>query len=104
MDYINLPILADYKVVRGLSLQGGPQFGFNVKKRVNMKAGDDTAGMDRNLENVEALNIGLGFGAQYKLPINLFFQARYTFGLTRIYDDSNLKNGVFSLSVGYFVF
>ncbi len=104
MDYINLPILADYKVVRGLSLQGGPQFGFNVKKRVKMKAGDDTAGMDRNLENVEALNIGLGFGAQYKLPINLFFQARYTFGLTRIYDDSNLKNGVFSLSVGYFVF
>lgn len=104
IDYINLPVMADYKVVQGLSLQAGPQFGFNVKKRVKMKEGDDTAGIDRNMENVKALSIGAGFGAQYKLPINLFFQARYTFGFTDVYDDTKLKNGVLSLSVGYFIF
>lgn len=104
MDYITVPIMADYKVVGGLSLQAGPQFAMNVKNQLKMKAGDDYPGMDRKLDNAKSLGIGIGLGMQYKLPINLFFQARYTFGLTDIYDNSNLKMGVFSLSVGYFIF
>ncbi len=104
LDYINLPVLADYKVVKGLSLQAGPQFGFNINKKLKDKGGDDTPGFEGKLNNAETLSIGAGFGLQYKLPNNIFFQTRYTLGLTDIYDNSNAKFGILSLSVGYFIF
>lgn len=104
MDYINLPIMADVGIAKGLSLQAGPQFGFNIKNRMKLSAGDDYPGMDEKLENAKSVVVGAGVGAQYQLPINLFFQARYTFGITDIYDDGNLKQGMLSLSVGYFLF
>jgi len=45
-------------------------------------------------------------GVGYKLPMGLFFQARYNIGLTDIYEDlvglqREAKNNVFQLSVGY---
>lgn len=104
IDYINLPIMADLGVGKSLSLQAGPQIGFNVKNRMKLKAGDDYPGMDEKMENVKSVSVGAGVGVQYQLPINLFFQARYTIGITDIFDDGNLKQGVLSLSVGYFLF
>lgn len=104
MDYINLPIMADLGIAKGLNLQAGLQFGFNVKNRVKLRAGDDYPGIDEKLENAKSVSVGAGIGVQYQLPINLFFQARFTFGITDIYDDANLKQGVLSLSVGYFIF
>ncbi len=50
------------------------------------------------------IDFALGVGASYKLENNLFFNARYTQGLSKIGkdgDDGKVYNGVFQISVGY---
>ena len=99
LDYINIPIMADFTVAEGFSLQGGPQIGFNMTSEVEWE--DET----EELEDIESLDLGLGIGAQYRLPMGLFFQARYVIGMSDISsDDSDDKNqnSVLSISAGWF--
>ncbi len=81
LNYINLPVMASFEVAEGLTLQTGPQFGFNVE------------------DFPEDFDFGIGIGAQYTLPINLFFQARYMIGISDV--TYNGKNRVLSVSMGY---
>jgi len=97
LSYINLPIMADFTIAEGLSLQGGPQIGFNISADEEFDGETEDFGDD-----VETLDLGVGIGAQYILPMNLFVQARYVIGFSDIVKDSNAKNSVISLSVGYF--
>jgi hypothetical protein len=103
LDYITIPIMADFKVAERLSIQGGPQFGINI----NAIEKDNDSGNEVDFENVESLDIGLGIGAQYRLPIGLFFQARYVAGLSNVFEEFegesiDAKNSVISISVGWF--
>lgn len=96
LDYLNIPIMADFILAEGFSLQGGPQIGININSEL------DFDGETADIEDVETLDIGVGIGAQYKLADNgLFFQARYVTGLTEFIEDSEAKIGVISLSLGY---
>ena len=98
LDYINVPILLDIRIVEGLSAQIGPQVGFNINSQLTN--GDDSV----DLDEVETLDVGGVLGAQFELENGLFFQARYALGFTEIVTDSEVQNAVFSLSVGYFIF
>lgn len=103
LDYITVPVMADFKVAEGLSLQGGPQIGININAIVD----DDNAGGEVDINNVESLDIGVGIGAQYKLPAGLFLQARYMAGLNNVFEEIEgeslkAKNSVISVSVGWF--
>lgn len=95
LGYINVPILASYAVIPGLSLQAGPQVGFNISSDVEFD------GETEDIDNLETVDLALALGAQYELEQGLFFQARYNLGLSNIEDDIDQKNGVFALSVGY---
>ncbi len=95
VDYLNIPIMVDVNLAEGFSLQGGPQFGINISSKV------DFDGETEDIDDTETLDIGAGIGAQYKLPMGVFFQARYTVGLTDIFPEANAKNSVASISVGY---
>jgi hypothetical protein len=99
LDYINIPVLADFTVAEGFSLQGGPQVGFKITSEVEVD------GETEELEDVESVDFGLGIGAQYRLPLGLFFQARYVIGLSNINsesDDIKNQNSVFSIGAGWF--
>jgi hypothetical protein len=106
LGYINLPIMLDFTIVEGLSLQGGPQFGFNVVSGYKYD-GDKNEDFEE-VEGIKTLDLGAGIGAQYILPIDLFFQARYVIGFSDVYDEFDGgvqpkgKNSVISLSMGYF--
>lgn len=95
LGYINVPILASYAVIPGLSLQAGPQVGFNISSDVEFD------GETEDIEDLETVDLALALGAQYELDQGLFFQARYNLGLSDIEEDIDQKNGVFALSVGY---
>ena len=95
VDYLNIPIMVDVNLAEGFSLQGGPQFGINISSKV------DIDGETEDIDDTETLDIGVGIGAQYKLPMGVFFQARYTVGMTEIFPESDAKNSVASISVGY---
>lgn len=101
LDYINIPIMADFQLAEGFSLQGGPQVGFNISSKL------DFDGEDEDIDNIQTLDFGVGIGAQYVLPMNLFFQARYVTGITNVFEeedgfDTEAKNSTISISVGYF--
>lgn len=95
LDYINIPVLADFTIAEGLSLQGGPQLGILVTDEFEVEG--ETESLD-----AESIDFGAALGAQYKLPMGLFFQARYTVGLTDIDSEANVKNSVLSICAGWF--
>lgn len=97
-NFINVPILADFTVVEGLSLQAGPQIGFTVTSEI------EGAGETEEVDDVESVIFDGAVGAQYRLPMGLFFQGRYTFGLSNVssLSEDDVKNSVFSLSAGWF--
>lgn len=96
LDYLNIPVLADITVVEGLSIQGGPQFGININSEVEVD------GESADIDDVETVDVAAAIGAQFELPIGLFFQARYVAGLTEIVKDGDIKNSNISVSVGWF--
>ena len=104
LDYINIPVLADFTLAEGFSLQGGPQLGINVTDEAELEGETATIG-------AESIDLSAAIGAQYKLPVGLFFQARYTIGLSNVVGDMTIdgvmvetdaKNSVLNLSVGWF--
>jgi hypothetical protein len=111
LGYINIPVMAGYEVLKGLTIQAGPQVGFNLSAKYQNNSDYDVKDI------IEPIDFGVAFGAQYELHFGMFFQARYALGLNNIYsitDKTNLpmgftdqldvdsKNMVLSLSVGYF--
>ena len=103
LDYINIPIMASYQVVKGLTLQAGPQVGFNINAEVYSSDIDLDDGFNLS-ESTNTVDFGAGLGAQYELDFGLFFQARYVWGFSNYVDseDADSSNRVGSLSVGYF--
>lgn len=109
LDYISVPLMAKYTVFPGLSLQAGPQIGFLVKAEdkyeISMN-GENESGTEDIKDSMKDIEFALAAGLSYQLPIGVFFNARYTAGLSDIVDDDgdedySLHNNVFQLSVGY---
>lgn len=91
-NYVVVEAKADYEVVDGLSFQAGPSLGFNIHASVD---GDD-------ISQWESTNFGALIGAQYELPIGLFFNVQYDMGFTDVLPNFDARLSNFSLSVGKF--
>lgn len=99
LSYLNVPLMAKYYVIKGLSVEAGPQIGFLLSaknEKINVK------------DSFKTVDFGVNFGVGYKLENGFNFGARYNLGLTDINNvensSSKVKNGVFQVSVGYFFF
>lgn len=90
--YINIPILANYYVVKGLAVKAGVQPGFMVSAKAN----------DVNIKDgCKKFDFAIPVGVSYEIA-NVVFDARYNIGLTKtIKDVDKNKNGVFQFTVGY---
>ncbi|MDM1407081.1 porin family protein [Myroides sp. DF42-4-2] len=101
-DYINVPIMAKYYVIDGLSLQAGPQVGFLVKAEEEEKISGIKESQDIK-DYAKKVDFGLNFGVGYELPMGVFADLRYNLGLSKLDKDGegSSKNSVFQLSVGY---
>ena len=97
LNYLNVPIMGKYYVIKGLSIEAGPQIGFLLS----------TKGGSVNYKDfLKTTDYGVNFGVGYKLNNGLNFTARYNLGVSNInnvdgFTDKN-RNGVFQLSIGYF--
>ena len=121
LDYINIPVLAQYYIVPGLAVKAGIQFGFNVRNKV--KVGTTVAGynlkddcsMDEFLDMARALGESIPSDAKFQkfdlsIPVGLSYEyedfvldARYNIGTSKLIknDPDSSKNGVFQLTIGY---
>lgn len=89
LDYVNVPIVFKYYLVKKLNFHIGPQFGFLVSDF-------DASEFEDSYESTDVSGVvGLGLD----LPLGFRVDGRYNFGLTEFLPD--VKNNVFSLSVGW---
>lgn len=97
-DNINVPILANVYVVKGLAVKLGVQPGFNVGKSLTMD-GITSSGTAED-EGVKSVTLSIPVGLSYEIS-NVVLDARYNWGVTKVFEDFNSKNSVFQVTVGY---
>lgn len=98
-NYINVPVMLKYYATPNFSIDFGPQVGFNVYSKVSVE--DEDKAWDLK-DSTKGVDFGLGLGGTYNLTENAFVQARYTLGMTKVFDgDYNKeKNGNIQLAFG----
>lgn len=106
LDYLQVPIMAKFYVIEGLAIEAGPQIGFLVSSKAKAETtigGVTVSGEEEDLDDVAKLDLGIGAGVSYRLPMGVFFGARYNHGFLNINDSGNDKitNSVIQLSAGY---
>ncbi|SCY24182.1 Outer membrane protein beta-barrel domain-containing protein [Nonlabens sp. Hel1_33_55] len=96
LDYIDLPLQAKIYIFRKLSLDLGPQVGILINSSAEID--DDEAILDNDINSID---FTLNGGFSYKLNELFFLQARYSYGLSEVFENRKYKNSVASLSLGY---
>jgi hypothetical protein len=99
LDYINVPVLAKFYIVKGLSIEAGPQFSFKVNEEIDADANAD--GGDLDLDSAKDFEFGVSGGLSFETPLGIFATARYNQGITEMIENQDAKNSVFQLGVGF---
>lgn len=101
VDYINVPILANVYVVKGLAVKAGIQPGFNVNSKTKYPAADGKASYTVD-NDAKTFDFTIPVGLSYEFSgVPIVVDARYNWGLTKVWKDSDSKNSVFQLTLGY---
>lgn len=98
LNYINVPVLAQYMTNEGFRLQTGPQLGFLTTAKSKI----DKVEVDRK-DDLNSFDFSWVFGAGYLFPSGFGIDARYNLGISNISDDNNFeaKQGVFQFGLFY---
>ena len=92
LDYLNIPILAQYQLMDGLKIKAGVQPGFLM----SAKAGD----VDIK-DGCETFDLAIPVGLSYEIS-DFVIDARYNFGTSKIYKGgAKCKNSVIMVTLGY---
>lgn len=95
LDYINIPILANYYVSKGFAIKAGIQPALNVRHKLSN--GDN----DADVSNVKSLILSVPVGVSYEFN-SFVLDARYNFGITDMAKEGNAgKNSTISITLGY---
>ncbi len=97
-DYIQVPLLAKFYIVEGLSISAGPQFGFKVNEKIDHASGN-LGTIETN--SLKTFDIQGTAGLEYKLSNGLFIQGRYSYGFSDLVKNNNIHTSVFSVGLGY---
>lgn len=90
MDYLNVPMLANFYVAKGLSLKAGIQPGFKLNSEIE----------GHSFDGVNTVDWSMPMGISYEYQ-GFTIDARYTLGVTDAIKDTDVKNQVFQLTFGY---
>lgn len=103
VDYINIPLVANVYVYKGLALKFGVQPGFNISSKysVSVSGRSGSASLsDLGLE-VKTFDLAIPVGISYETKSGIVFDARYNIGVTKTFDYLDSRNCVAQLTVGY---
>lgn len=93
LDYINIPILANVYVVKGLAVKLGVQPAFKVSSKYSAE------GVSADID-AKSFDFSIPVGVSYEYS-NVVLDARYNWGLTKVFDGGDSKNSVFQITLGY---
>ena len=95
LDYINIPILAQFYPAKGFAIKAGVQPAFNVRHKVSYDG--DTA----DLDGIQSFNFSIPVGLSYEYQC-FVLDARYNIGITKLVKDADQgRNSTISISIGY---
>ena len=97
LDYINVPIMANVYVVKGLAVKLGVQPGFNVSNKLKVNNLD---AYDNPFAKAQSVDFSIPVGVSYEYS-NFQLDARYNLGLTKVFENGKDKNSVFQITLGY---
>lgn len=115
MDYLNVPLLANFYVAKGLALKLGFQPGIKVNGKVRVATGGqsvevglgdlsnfDNDYFDSNEFSVSNVVLSLPVGLSYEYK-NVVLDARYNWGITHAlsYSDDSANHNVVMFTLGY---
>lgn len=110
LDYIQVPIMAKYYVVEGLSVLAGPQIGFKINEEIDYQPNSDAGDInieDTSLPEAEDIEFSVVGGLEYKFDNGFFVQGRYIYGVSKLLKESDLMgdpsvhNSVIQAGVGF---
>lgn len=120
LNYVNVPILAKYYLIKGLAVEVGPQFGFLVDGKIKTQydtQSDEVKTSEFDARDyLETMDVSLNLGASYVFAKRMFVMARYNMGLSDIDESINqlvddfetgvsnnfdFKNTGFTVALGY---
>lgn len=109
LDYIQVPLLLKAYLVKGLSIEAGPQFGFKIHEEFDFEPNSDGGDIEISEDDsyVKDFDTSLALGTSYKFDGGFFVSARYTMGLTSIFKEDTFfenadgKNEVWQFGVGF---
>lgn len=98
LNYINVPVLAQYMTNEGLRLETGPQLGFLTSAKLKI----DDVEVDQT-DDLNSFDFSWTFGVGYLFPSGFGMDARYNHGVSNISDDNSFeaRNRVFQLGLFY---
>tara|TARA_R110002111_G_scaffold57012_3_gene96824 strand:+ start:6394 stop:7032 length:639 start_codon:yes stop_codon:yes gene_type:complete len=109
LDYIQVPLLLKAYLIKGLSVEAGPQFGFKIHEEFDTQPNSDGGDfeIDEDDSYVKDFDTSLALGTSYKFDSGFFLSARYTMGLISIFKDDTFfedvdgKNEVWQFGAGF---
>lgn len=101
IDYINVPIMANVYVAKGLAVKLGVQPGFKVSSKLNAETNTILGKTDNSLKtDPKSFDLSIPVGLSYEYS-NVVLDARYNWGVTKVFENSDAKNSVFQITLGY---
>jgi len=116
LNYINIPVMFKYPVAEGFNLQAGPQLGILTSAKLKKDITPTTTGAGLGLpeeskiedskDNYKSIDFALNLGVGYEFGDGLLVDARYSVGLSNIYENkgggnTKANNSVFQISLGF---
>ena len=107
LDYLNIPILANYYIVKGLAIKAGIQPGFCVSKNRALKGTAIAAGKTIAIDSSNKIEDGVK-SFQFAIPVgvsyeyqNFVLDARYNIYVTKALKELDSRHSLFTISLGY---
>ena len=98
LDYINIPILAQFYPVKGLAIKAGVQPAFNVRHKTSS---DTDAADKKDINDIASFNFSVPVGLSYEIS-DFVIDARYNIGVTTLVKDADQgRNSTFTFTLGY---
>ena len=100
-DYLNIPILLNVYVTKGLAVKLGLQPGMNLSAKSKYEG--SVAGYGGESEgdiDVQSFDLSLPIGVSYEIS-NFVIDGRYNFGLSKVFENADPKHSVFQITLGY---
>ena len=102
LDYINIPILANYYIIPGLAIKAGiqPAFKASAKVKVEATVSGESKDETEDVDGVKGFYLSIPFGLSYQIS-DFVIDARYNLGVTKAFEGGDSKHSWFMFTIGY---